>query len=404
MDARRTPRMAWLILILLSSGCTWNYEQQNARRNDPPPAEPQEPPQVVERPPPESQRDDEPNMNETVIEFIERVDDARKRAQQRHVAEPDISFDPLPQFAADEEEPPPQEPRPTEPPPTSQPVAQPAPTQPTPAAAPIEPPRLGEVTPRALAEPRVRESAVSHSLTGINEPLAAASTPLSLREYLEHAPEFGDDSFRAQLDRRMLWVVAGEYVRAREPLELVTAEQQELARRFVDAWIAIRDWHLGDPAAGASAAARELAELHVALRRLSDLSMPSVKICRAVRGFGQYDEIEPARFPAGRPNEWVLYCEVSDFVSRVEPDGQFATEFDMTTTVLDATGTPVVEFQDPGIVDRCRNQRHDCFIPRLVQLPPSLSSGEYVAKVTVIDKLGQKVAQGRATFELVGRP
>ena len=76
----------------------------------------------------------------------------------------------------------------------------------------------------------------------------------------------------------------------------------------------------------------------------------------------------------------------------------------MTTTILNRTGDAVLEIKDPEIVDRCRNRRHDCFIPRLVRLPATLPPGQYVAKVTVVDKLGQKLAENRATFHLAARP
>jgi len=102
--------------------------------------------------------------------------------------------------------------------------------------------------------------------------------------------------------------------------------------------------------------------------------------------------------------EFVLYCEVRDFVSEQRDDGFYYTRFDLTTTLLSHSGDVVLELKDTDITDRCRNLRHDCFIPRLVRLPASLSPGQYVAKVTVVDKLGQKVAENRATFQIVARP
>jgi hypothetical protein len=221
---------------------------------------------------------------------------------------------------------------------------------------------------------------------------------------LDQLPLAEEAPFRDQLDRRMLWVVAGDYEHARAPLKLVTAEQQELATRFVEAWIVIRDWHMGDQSGAANAAAGELRELQVALQHLSDLSLPVLEICSAVRGFGQYDAIQPPRLPAGTGCEFVLYCEVSSFVSQRHDDGYYTSSFDMTTTILNRAGDTVLEIKDADILDRCRNRRQDCFIPRLVRLPASLSPGQYVAKVTIVDKLGQKVAENRAPFELVTRP
>ena len=37
----------------------------------------------------------------------------------------------------------------------------------------------------------------------------------------------------------------------------------------------------------------------------------------------------------------------------------------------------------------------------LVRLPATLAPGDYVAKVTLVDKLGGKVAENRATFRIV---
>jgi hypothetical protein len=114
--------------------------------------------------------------------------------------------------------------------------------------------------------------------------------------------------------------------------------------------------------------------------------------------------IEPARFFSGDAAEFVLYCEVADFVSEHRADGDYYTVFDMTSAVLNRAGDVVLELKDADIVDRCRNRRADCFIPRLVRLPATLSPGRYVAKVTIVDKLGEKVAENSAAFELVARP
>jgi hypothetical protein len=276
-------------------------------------------------------------------------------------------------------------------------VSRPAEALAAPTTQPI-PPALAELVVRAApdAAPAVPEPLAPQ----VNAPTFAHGTPTSLREFLEQSLPADEGSFRDQLDRRMLWVMAGDYERARAPLNLVTAEQQELATRFVEAWVAVRDWHLGDPSRAASAAARELDELRQALQRLSDLSLPTVKICSAVRSFGQYDALEPARLLAGTAAEFVLYCEVRDFVSELRDD-LYTSTFDLTTTILNRAGDSVLEIKDTNIVDRCRNRRHDCFIPRLVRLPATLPPGQYVAKITLIDKLGQKVAENRAPFQLV---
>jgi len=62
------------------------------------------------------------------------------------------------------------------------------------------------------------------------------------------------------------------------------------------------------------------------------------------------------------------------------------------------------EFMEGDVRDKGNAAVSRLHIPRLVRLPASLSPGQYVAKVTVVDKLGQKVAENRATFKLVARP
>jgi len=51
----------------------------------------------------------------------------------------------------------------------------------------------------------------------------------------------------------------------------------------VQATIAIREGHLGDPGGAASSALRELDQLTDALRKSSELSIPTLAICREVR-------------------------------------------------------------------------------------------------------------------------
>ena len=236
-----------------------------------------------------------------------------------------------------------------------------------------------------------------------NGAIDTTAMPPALRDFLERRPKLDDTPYAQQLDERILWALAGDYDQARKPLQLVTADQQTIASRFVDALIALREAQDGDMGAAAASATSQLAALQQALRKTSDLSVTDVRLCSAVRGYGQYDAIDPPRFVAGGAAEFVLYVEISDFASEKRADGLFHTVVDLKTQIVNKAGEAVFELSDPDIADRCRNQRRDFFLPRLVRLPASLAPGSYVAKVTVTDKLGQKVAQARTTFELVAR-
>jgi hypothetical protein len=254
--------------------------------------------------------------------------------------------------------------------------------------------------------PEVSDVAEPAEPAAVNAPATAANHPMSLKDFLERQiSRTRDPSFQQQFDTRLLHAAAGDYEKARQPLELVSDEQQQMAARFVEAYIVLRERTLGDdPTEAANAALREIEQLADALRPLSDLSIPTLVLCRAVRGYGQYDVIDPPSFLTGNPIEFVTYSEVRHFATERQPDGTYHARFDMHTTILTRDGTTVLNLDDRDIVDRCRSRRRDCFIPRLVRLPATLSPGQYVAKVTIIDKLAQKVAEKRATFRVIAAP
>ncbi len=243
----------------------------------------------------------------------------------------------------------------------------------------------------------------SAGTTALNAPLIARGGPQSLQDFLASQPPLpGNETFKSQLDQRILWLLAGEDEKAERPLTQVPAEQVELARRYLSSLRTIRDGHMGDLSGAASRVARELDQLRTQIGGLSELNIPTLALCRAVRGYGQYEPIEPARFVAGRGVEFVVYCEVRDFASEQRGDGQHHLHFDLVTAVLDESGRARLELKDPNITDKSRNRRQDCFLPRLVSLPADLPAGRYVVKATLTDRIGRKMTERTTAFEVVG--
>lgn len=270
------------------------------------------------------------------------------------------------------------------------------------ASQPASPPVLANVAVRAQHAPGRLPQRPGMRDAAANTPARAAGLPADLREFLQRwQAEPGDRSFRDQLDRRLLSLLAGDYEQARRPLELVSDEQQRVAAQFIEAWIAIREGHGGDPAAEARAVLERLDDLRAALIPISELSVPVVAICRSVAGFGLYDTIEPAEFLAGQYSEFVLYCEIRNLANRRQSEGAYETHFDVWTAILSRAGDVIQESRAPDIRTRWRGSRHDCFIAPLFGLPATLSPGEYVVKLTIVDKIGGKVAEKRATFRVV---
>ncbi len=246
---------------------------------------------------------------------------------------------------------------------------------------------------------------VADSVPRMNAPQDSAAPLTSVRELLRHRPSPGEtDAFADQLDHRVLSALAGDLEAARRPLPLATAEQQAMATHLVESIIAIRSGGGADPASEIRDVLRELDGLYEQLAPAAELSLPTLVLCRSVRGFGVYESLDNPVFTTGAGIEFVTYAEVRDFATRLNDNGEHISQFGMKTTVLTSDGDIVLEIQDADIVDRCRSRRRDCFVPRLVRLPSDLSAGSYVVKITLMDKIGGKVAEARTTFQIATRP
>jgi len=259
-----------------------------------------------------------------------------------------------------------------------------------------QPPILGSIqiaesinVPRAISGPRgVDVGGESNALAGKVRGM--------LGEYLS-APDAA--SLRAEVDQRLLALLGGDARAARAPLEMASPEQQQIVTNLIDVISTMRTADGGDPLAESRALLGRLDALRGALAAESDLSLPTFEICRSVAGFGQFDAFADRAFAAGRPLEFVAYCELKNFVSRQEA-GEFRSEFAIKLAVMDRLGQTVFEMEQGAIQDRCKSRRTDCFISPLVRVPASLNPGQYFVKLTVIDKIGGKVAETRTTIQI----
>lgn len=265
-------------------------------------------------------------------------------------------------------------------------------------------PRIGRVTARAATEAWSAPEAASQPLpqsVSPNAPTQTARIPTSLKGFLDqYVTDRDGGTFRQQLDERILRVLAGDYESARKPMTLVSDAEQKMTTSIVNSLISTRDANLGRPDAMDNGAVAALQQLTQTLRDFGQLRIPTTAICWKVTGFGAYDTFDPPNFPAGRDTDVIVYVEVEGFASRRGDDGWHHTQFELTTTLLDRAGNSVAKFHAPDVSDRCRNRRNDCFIPHLIRLPATLAPGDYVAKVTLADKLANKVAESRAPLRI----
>lgn len=145
---------------------------------------------------------------------------------------------------------------------------------------------------------------------------------------------------------------------------------------------------------------KPLLEMADRLRSQADLTVPIVSLCSRVDGYGKYTPIVPGRFPAGRENPVIVYCEVENFLARQVSD-QWQTRMTEQVTLYTDMGMLAWSDSKREVTDECRNHRHDFFTYNVIHLPEHLSIGRYLLKVSIVDKNADHVAEATVPLEIV---
>jgi hypothetical protein len=145
-----------------------------------------------------------------------------------------------------------------------------------------------------------------------------------------------------------------------------------------------------------------LLEMADRLRSEAQLAIPTVAFCSQVSSYGVYRPMPSSRFPAGRNNDLIVYCEAANFTSVQGSDRIWRTRLKQDMVLYTDTGLAV--WPEKGnaatFVDESRNRRHDFFISRRVQLPSSLAAGKYVLKITLTDEESNRIVEAGAPLEI----
>lgn len=155
----------------------------------------------------------------------------------------------------------------------------------------------------------------------------------------------------------------------------------------------------GDPAA----AGEVLDQATAAISGVRNVRIARATLCRRVMGFGQYDPFSTNTFLAGRPNRALVYVEVDHFSHRAARDrdtgvselGWASSDSDQMWAVEvseelglwhDADGSLQWRRPEQTVVEVSRKRRRDFYLVQTIDLPETLSVGNYKLKVVVKDK------------------
>jgi hypothetical protein len=180
-------------------------------------------------------------------------------------------------------------------------------------------------------------------------------------------------------------------------------DDAELVSTLVDGLTLFRSVIRQDGNLLATQKMKPLLEMADRLRAQADLTVPTVELCSRVEAYGKYTPISPARFPAGRDNPAIVYCEVENFLPKQNPQGNWQTKLTEQVMLFTDQGMLVWSDTERQVTDECRRRRHDFFAYNVIHLPANLPMGRYNLKVSIEDKNANHVAESSVPLKIVAQ-
>ncbi len=197
----------------------------------------------------------------------------------------------------------------------------------------------------------------------------------------------------------LLRLALGDKVLAMDVSEELSEDKLALVRKGLQAVLAIED-AVGDPVVHSDTAVEAIEDVTVTLLRSATLSIPSLKMCKKVSGFGVYEELDTSAFRAFSANQVIVYLEVDRFSSETMEDGRFRTLLSDRFEILTSDGESIWSHEEASIEDKSLRRRQDFFMAQRIVMPTNMDEGDYVLKVTVEDLLAEKRSQRILPFTI----
>lgn len=195
------------------------------------------------------------------------------------------------------------------------------------------------------------------------------------------------------LEYQLLQLLLEEQVPQLSVLSSLPTEDRELISAVLDGLSLFRSTLRSDNNMLLSKKIRPLIDMSDRLRSQADLTIPTVALCRTVKGFGDYEPIEPARFVAGSEQKAILYCEIANFSSNLNDAHQWETQLRQELVLYTEFGVPVWSDKTDLIKDAARTRRHDFFVNKRIIIPKNLTVGRYLLKASIVDLQANRVAE-----------
>ncbi len=238
---------------------------------------------------------------------------------------------------------------------------------------------------------------------GAHNPSVANTTDAIQKRIETKVRDFPKDS-AAHLDYELSLFLQDRATPDLASLASLSAEDREVLTVLMDGLSNFRTILRNDSNMLLSRKVRPLIEMSDRLRSQSELTLPTVALCKSVKGFGLYEPIDADHIVAGKETRAIVYCEVANFASQLDDKQQWQTKLTHEMVLYnEANGMRVWRKPVEPITDSCRNRRHDFYTFSIVQLPATLPVGQYVLKVTVVDQQANRVAESSLPVTVVAQ-
>lgn len=280
------------------------------------------------------------------------------------------------------------------------PVAVTQPTEPAATTAPAATVPASQPAEMASTQPTTKP-ATKPAISAAPRPVPTTqSLGAKLRQQAQASPR----DLRSVFDEQLYQLLEGNAVPQKQAMAALSAEDRRIAEALLSGLAAAREQIKQGENQMQGAKVQPLLDMADQIRTLAPLRVPTVAICTRVDGYGIYEPIEPARVRSHRDTAVVLYSEVAGFTSRQGDRRIWETRLTQEVCLYNEQGMVVWRDRSNTIVDNSRNCRRDFFIARVIRIPGTLPEGKYILKVSVMDTLGSKVAEGSLPIQVAALP
>jgi hypothetical protein len=220
-----------------------------------------------------------------------------------------------------------------------------------------------------------------------------------LNRLRQRARDFPND-VAGQFDFQLIQFLREEKVPQMPEMSALPTEDREILAALLDSLTNFRNGLRRDNNMLMSNKIQPLIELATRLRSKAELTIPTIALCKAVRGFGVYDPV-PAEFAAGKEQPLIVYCEVENFASQLNAGQQWETKLKQEVELYTETGLSVWKSKSKIMTDVSRNRRHDFFLVEMIHLPSNLTIGRYLLKASVVDQNVNRIAEATLPIKIV---